>query len=292
MSAQACPFKWPNDLLVGGRKLSGILLETVLLSGRNALVTGIGVNLVHSPDPKKLEDRAVAQIALAEMSEHLIEPTAFLDMLAPIMDQWERKWLADGFAPIRQSWLDHAIGVGEPIVARLADRELSGTYEMIDAHGSLILSNRAGRHVVPAAEIYFPTSERIKGVREGPMLLAVDVGNTNTIFAVHDGQAFVGEWRCATQHERTADEYFVWLTSLMKEQGQRFEIDAVIVSSVVPQVVFNIRVLCNRYFDCRPYVVGKPDCVPPVDPRVDEGRLLARTGWSIPSELMTVMVGI
>lgn len=103
------------------------------------------------------------------------------------------------------------------------------------------------------------------------MLLAIDVGNTNTLFAVHDGKKFVGEWRCATEHQRTADEYYVWLNTLMKLEGEAFPIDAVIVSSVVPQVVFNIRLLCNRYYDCRPFVVGKPDCALPVPPRVDQG---------------------
>ena len=84
------------------------------------------------------------------------------------------------------------------------------------------------------------------------MLLAIDVGNTNTVFAVHDGDGFVADWRCATEHQRTADEYFVWLRSLMALQEVVIEVDAVVISSVVPQVVFNLRVLCNRYFGCRP----------------------------------------
>ena len=106
------------------------------------------------------------------------------------------------------------------------------------------------------------------------MLLAIDVGNTNTLFAVHDGEKFIGEWRCATEHQRTADEYYVWLSALIKLDGKMLPIDSVIVSSVVPQVVFNLRLLCNRYFDCRPLVVGKPDCALPVDARVDEGTIV------------------
>ncbi|MEO0999229.1 MAG: type III pantothenate kinase [Pseudomonadota bacterium] len=106
------------------------------------------------------------------------------------------------------------------------------------------------------------------------MLLAIDVGNTNTVFALHDGSEFRADWRCATEHQRTADEYFVWLRTLMQLQGIEAEIDEVIVSSVVPQVVFNLRVLCARYFDCRPVVVGKPDCVLGVDVRVDEGTIV------------------
>jgi len=101
------------------------------------------------------------------------------------------------------------------------------------------------------------------------MLLAIDVGNTNTVFAIHDGADFVADWRCATEHQRTADEYWVWLNTLMKLQGISVEVTGVIVSSVVPQVVFNLRVLSDRYFNCRPLVVGKPDCTLPVEVRVD-----------------------
>ncbi len=101
------------------------------------------------------------------------------------------------------------------------------------------------------------------------MLLTIDVGNTNTVFAIHNGKDFVADWRCATEHQRTADEYYVWLNTLMKLQGIHVEIDEVIVSSVVPQVVFNLRVLSDKYYNCRPLVVGKPECKLPVDVRVD-----------------------
>ncbi|SFH34773.1 type III pantothenate kinase [Palleronia marisminoris] len=104
------------------------------------------------------------------------------------------------------------------------------------------------------------------------MLLAIDVGNTNTVFAIWNGERFLETWRTATEVRRTADQYFVWLSTLMKLRGlEDVTIDEVIVSSTVPRVVFNLRVLCNRYFDCRPIVVGKPDCALPVAPRVDPG---------------------
>ena len=103
------------------------------------------------------------------------------------------------------------------------------------------------------------------------MLLAIDCGNTNTVFAIHDGARFIATWRIATDHKRTADEYFVWLSSLMLLNKVEARIDAAIISSTVPRVVFNLRVLCNRYFDCRPRVVGKPGCVLPNPPRVDQG---------------------
>ncbi|MEM6385737.1 MAG: type III pantothenate kinase [Pseudomonadota bacterium] len=104
------------------------------------------------------------------------------------------------------------------------------------------------------------------------MLLCIDTGNTNTVFSIWDGASFVGTWRASTEHQRTADQYFVWLTTLMRTEGlEDVTIDEVVISSTVPRVVFNLRVLCDRYFDCRPLVVGKPECLLPVPYRVDEG---------------------
>ena len=103
------------------------------------------------------------------------------------------------------------------------------------------------------------------------MLLTIDCGNTNTVFAIWDGARFVANWRASTEWQRTADQYFVWLSTLMKLQKIDVEITDVIISSTVPRVVFNLRVLCDRYFNCRPYVVGKPDCLLPAPPRVDAG---------------------
>jgi type III pantothenate kinase len=103
------------------------------------------------------------------------------------------------------------------------------------------------------------------------MLLAIDCGNTNTVFAIWDGTRILARWRMATEVQRTADEYFVWLSALMDLQGIYADIDRVIISATVPRVVFNLRVLAARYFDTRPRVVGKPDCLLPVGVRVDPG---------------------
>lgn len=103
------------------------------------------------------------------------------------------------------------------------------------------------------------------------MLLCIDCGNTNTVFSIWDGSEFLSTWRIATDHRRTADEYFVWLSTLMTLKKIGGTINEAIISSTVPRVVFNLRVLCNRYFDCRPLVVGKPGCELPVAPRVEPG---------------------
>ncbi len=103
------------------------------------------------------------------------------------------------------------------------------------------------------------------------MLLAIDCGNTNTVFSIWDGTRFLATWRTSTEWQRTADQYYVWLSTLMQFQKLEVEITEVIVSSTVPRVVFNLRVLADRYFNCRPLVVGKADCLLPIPVRVDQG---------------------
>lgn len=103
------------------------------------------------------------------------------------------------------------------------------------------------------------------------MLLAIDCGNTNTVFAICDGANILCTLRTSTEHQRTADQYFVWLSTLLGHHKLPLDITDVIISSTVPRVVFNLRVLADRYFNCRPLVVGKSDCLLPKMPRVDEG---------------------
>ncbi len=102
------------------------------------------------------------------------------------------------------------------------------------------------------------------------MLLAIDVGNTNSVFALHDGTGFVGEWRCSTSSSRTADEYFVWLKQMLHHHHlETSMVDTVVISNTAPATLFNLRVLCDRYFATRPLVVGKEDCRLPCEIRVD-----------------------
>ncbi|MDZ4108913.1 MAG: type III pantothenate kinase [Brevundimonas sp.] len=90
------------------------------------------------------------------------------------------------------------------------------------------------------------------------MLLAIEQGNTNTLFAVHDGESWIAQWRTATAASRTADEYAVWLTQLLSMRGLDLKaLDACIISSVVPQSIFNLRNLSRRYLDVEPMVVGQ-----------------------------------
>jgi type III pantothenate kinase len=91
------------------------------------------------------------------------------------------------------------------------------------------------------------------------MLLAIDAGNTNVVFAIYRGDEQLGSWRCATDPRRTADEYAVWLTHLMALKGLGpTDVTTAIIASVVPGATFNLRRLCRDHFACAPMVVGDP----------------------------------
>ncbi len=89
------------------------------------------------------------------------------------------------------------------------------------------------------------------------MLLAIDVGNTNIVFAICDGETIKWRWRISTDGQRTADEYAVWLHQLMQlEDVDRAHIDAAIIATVVPPTLFNLQRLCRKYFHVEPVVVA------------------------------------
>lgn len=102
------------------------------------------------------------------------------------------------------------------------------------------------------------------------MLLAIDSGNTNTLFAIHDDEKWVVEWRIETNDARTADEYAVWLYHLMMIQGLKFaDIKHCIISTVVPQSLFHMRNLVRRHLGVEPLVIGESDVDIGVDVKID-----------------------
>jgi type III pantothenate kinase len=91
------------------------------------------------------------------------------------------------------------------------------------------------------------------------MLLTIDSGNTNIVFAVYDGAACRAQWRSSNDPRRTADEYAVWLTQLMALENLRpKDVTGAIIANVVPAATHNLVSLCRRYFACQPMIVGEP----------------------------------
>lgn len=103
------------------------------------------------------------------------------------------------------------------------------------------------------------------------MLLAIDVGNTNTKFAVHDGKGWRGQWRASTDARRTADEYAPWLAQMLSLSNLDLaQITACIISTVVPQALFNLRNMSRRYVNSEPLVIGEPGVKLGIEVRIDK----------------------
>lgn len=102
------------------------------------------------------------------------------------------------------------------------------------------------------------------------MLLAIDSGNTNVVFAVFEDGEKRGEWRSSNDTNRTSDEYGVWLTQLTAIEGlTRDDITEAIIANVVPAAAYDLLMLCRRYFDCEPLVIGEPGVDIGLDVKVD-----------------------
>jgi BirA family biotin operon repressor/biotin-[acetyl-CoA-carboxylase] ligase len=136
--------KWPNDLLLDGRKLSGTLLEA---SGADWVLIGTGVNLASHPDDTAT---SLAAHGIRLPPKRLLE--AYMAALLPWIDRWQQ----EGFAPVRQRWLEHAVGLGQPITVRLADQELDGRFAALDPSGALILQQTDGTRRIEAGEVFLP----------------------------------------------------------------------------------------------------------------------------------------
>lgn len=107
------------------------------------------------------------------------------------------------------------------------------------------------------------------------MLLAIDIGNTNTVFALCDDHDVVAHWRISTDHRRTGDEYAVWLLALMQLQGYtRKSISQVAIASVVPDAIFNLKSLARSMFACEPLVIGNGAIKLDMPVRIDNPREL------------------
>ncbi|MFT7390388.1 MAG: BirA family biotin operon repressor/biotin-[acetyl-CoA-carboxylase] ligase [Paracoccaceae bacterium] len=146
--------KWPNDALLNGAKVAGVLLESEGAGGGLSwLAVGIGVNLMHAPPPEPgaaFEPIAVADIAPPPAPEQA------LDILEASFARWQAVLETDGFAPIRAAFLARAARVGEIIEARLPHETIRGRFTDLDADGCLVLDTGNALRRISAADVFFP----------------------------------------------------------------------------------------------------------------------------------------
>lgn len=153
---RAFALKWPNDVLLNGGKIAGILLESAG-SGKSAayLAIGMGVNLTAAPDASLVEPGALPPVSLLAETGHRVTPESFLSHLAPAFARWDHSLATKGFAPLRAEWLTHATKLGETIRARTGTATHEGRFETIDDQGALVLHTSAGKLSISAADVFF-----------------------------------------------------------------------------------------------------------------------------------------
>ena len=147
--------KWPNDLLLDGKKLSGLLLEASSDGhGRNAVVIGCGINCLHAPDNPMYPATSLRD------EGYTVGAGSLFGALAIAMERSLRLWdQGRGFTSVRQQWLERAKGIGEHVTARFSDGDISGRFENMDEQGRLVLKTDNGTvHHISAADIFFGTS--------------------------------------------------------------------------------------------------------------------------------------
>jgi BirA family biotin operon repressor/biotin-[acetyl-CoA-carboxylase] ligase len=143
-------YKWPNDLLLNGRKVGGILIEAMTGDMRvGAVIVGVGINLVHAPDDAGWPATSLCAEGAPELA---IGPA--LEALCRGFHHWYGRWRDDGFAELRAAWLARAAGIGGPMEARLADGTLHGRFKGIDQGGALILEQDGRERLISAGDVF------------------------------------------------------------------------------------------------------------------------------------------
>jgi len=143
-------YKWPNDVLVNGRKVAGVLLETETpaAGGVDFVVIGVGVNIAVAPGDVEFPATSLAVEGVAAT------PAGLLAVFAVNFARWEQRWRADGFAPLRAAWLAGAAGLGEEIRVRLPRQTLYGRFRDLDDDGALLLDAADGPRRIAAGEVF------------------------------------------------------------------------------------------------------------------------------------------
>lgn len=142
--------KWPNDVLVGGGKIAGILLELLKPEGGGLIALGVGLNIVTRP---VLAEYPTARLLDFLEGQPAPSPEAFVHVLDETLHHWRGAWKSGGFQPIRDAWLAAAAGKGEKIRVRLPQETIEGVFADLDSTGALVLDCESGRRTVAAGTV-------------------------------------------------------------------------------------------------------------------------------------------
>lgn len=146
----AFSLKWPNDVLAGGRKIAGVLIE----AGEGAYAVGVGINLAASPPDNAVRYPATNLRAEAGVT---VTPRDAVAALCAALGPWHRRWAAEGFEPLRAAWLASAHRMGDTIAASTASGAIEGRFCGLDPEGALIVETAGGdRCLITAGDVFFP----------------------------------------------------------------------------------------------------------------------------------------
>ena len=151
--------KWPNDVLVKGKKISGVLLETYSkgVTDPNFIIIGIGINISHHPDLALYEATHINHYSKGIFSHFEV-----FNILVQKMAFWIDKWQADGFAKIRNHWLENSKGLGEMITVRTANEEFIGRFIDLDSDGALKLEMDNEIKLIHSGDVFFRAKKEMK----------------------------------------------------------------------------------------------------------------------------------
>lgn len=146
----AITLKWPNDVLVGGGKISGILLELLKPDTGPLIALGIGLNIVTRP--------VLAEYPTARLLDFLEgasapSPESLVTVLDEAFEHWRGVWKREGFQPIREAWIGQAAGTGRKIRVRLPQETIEGVFADLDSTGALVLDCESGRRTIAAGTV-------------------------------------------------------------------------------------------------------------------------------------------
>ena len=152
IAKSAVAVKWPNDVLIGGAKCVGILLESErLMNGRMAVVIGCGVNVAHMPQDTPYHVTSLTREGATSNIEAVFGAVA--NGLETAMSEFRG---GAGFEDLRVEWLRHATGLGAPCRVNLAGETLTGRFEALDNEGRLVLmGNDGSRRTISAGDLFF-----------------------------------------------------------------------------------------------------------------------------------------
>ncbi len=141
--------KWPNDVLVGNKKVAGILLESEAAGSKvAALIIGFGINLESHPEGTETPATSLADVGIRTT------PSAVLGDLCRHFLTWYEIWRDQGFAPLRQAWLGRAHALGSEMRVRYGAFETLGRFVDLDASGALVLETSEGRRHISAGDVF------------------------------------------------------------------------------------------------------------------------------------------